>query len=229
MAHIRAVLLDLDDTLCDSEGLSPIRLQAVESALTGAVDATLLGEVIREALSWDSVGVPGRFTNRLARMTERLGLDDETSNRMRTVYNSVLMDNLTLYDGVRDTLAWLRDRFTLGLITNGPTDLQRNKIAVLQLDDVFDCIAIGGEVGAHKPDRRIFEYCLTGLNVDAAQCIYIGDRTEADVVGARNMGIIAIRIRKSYPFHMDEEPEPDYFLDSVNDLPALMVREGWAS
>ena len=31
------------------------------------------------------------------------------------------MDNLRLYDGVEDTLNWLRARFKLGLITNGPT------------------------------------------------------------------------------------------------------------
>jgi len=229
MASIRAVLLDLDDTLCDSEGLTPIRLQAVHEALADSVDPTLLSEVMREALNWDSVGVPGRFRNRMSRMAERLDLDDEATQFMRSVYNKVLMDNLTLYDGVDETLSWLGARFKLGLVTNGPTDLQRGKIDVLGLENRFGCIAIGGEVGAHKPDPKIFQHCLDELNVEAAECIYIGDRTEADVVGARNMGIVAIRIRKSYPFPMDDEPAPDYFLDSVNELPDLMVKEGWAT
>ena len=167
MATIRAVLLDLDDTLCDSEGLTPLRLQAVHEALAGSVEPTLLSEVMREALNWDSVGVPGRFLNRMSRMAERLGLDDETTQFMRGVYNTVLMDNLRLYDGVEETLSWLGARFKLGLITNGPTDLQRGKINVLALEDRFGCISIGGEVGAHKPDPRIFEHCLTGLEVEA--------------------------------------------------------------
>ena len=217
MASIRAVLLDLDDTLCDSEGLTPIRLQAVHEALADSVDPTLLSEVMREALNWDSVGVPGRFRNRMSRMAERLDLDDEATQFMRSVYNKVLMDNLTLYDGVDETLSWLGAR------------LQHGKIDVLGLENRFGCIAIGGEVGAHKPDPKIFQHCLDELNVEAAECIYIGDRTEADVVGARNMGIVAIRIRKSYPFPMDDEPAPDYFLDSVNELPDLMVKEGWAT
>ena len=70
---------------------------------------------------------------------------------------------------------------------------------------------------------------MTALGVTPDECIYIGDRTEADVVGAQNLGIIAIRIRKSYPFPMDDEPAPDHFLDSVNELPALMIEQGWAS
>ena len=100
---------------------------------------------------------------------------------------------------------------------------------MLELESYFGCIAIGGEVGAHKPDPQIFEHCMTALGVTPDECIYIGDRTEADVVGAQNSGIIAIRIRKSYPFPMDDEPAPDHFLDSVNELPALMIQQGWAS
>ena len=229
MTPIRAVLMDMDDTLCDSEGLTPIRLKAVHEALADSAEPTLLARVMQEALSWDSVGVPGRFLNRMSRIAEQLGLDEDATQFMRSVYNGVLMDNLRLYDGAEDTLNWLRARFKLGLITNGPTDLQRDKIAVLDLESYFGCIAIGGEIGAHKPDPQIFEHCMTALGVTADECIYIGDRTEADVVGAQNLGIIAIRIRKSYPFPMDDEPAPDHFLDSVNELPALMIEQGWAS
>ena len=42
MTPVRAVLLDLDDTLCDSEGLTPIRLQAVREALADSVEPALL-------------------------------------------------------------------------------------------------------------------------------------------------------------------------------------------
>ena len=72
MTPIRAVLLDLDDTLCDSEGLTPIRLQAVREALADSVEPTLLARVMEEALTWDSVGVPGRFLNRMSRIAEQL-------------------------------------------------------------------------------------------------------------------------------------------------------------
>ena len=228
MSSIRAVLLDMDDTLCDSEGLTPMRLDAVHEALSDSVDSSLLTRVMTEALNWDSVGVEGRFLNRMSRIADQLGLDEDSTQFMRGVYNGVLMENLRLYDGVVSTLNWLRKRYKLGLITNGPSDLQRGKIDVLELEQYFDCISIGGEVGAYKPDPKIFEHCMTALNVTGSECIFVGDRTESDVVGARTMGMVAIRIRKSYPFPMDEEPAPDYFLDSINELPGLMMQEGWA-
>ncbi len=229
MPTIRAVLLDMDDTLCDSEGLTPLRLRAVHDALADSVEPTLLAQVLEEALSWDSVGVPGQFLNRMSRIAERLGLDDDATQFMRSVYNDVLMENLRLYDGVAETLTWLQARFQLGLITNGPSDLQRGKIDRLQIEPYFQSIAIGGEVGAYKPDAKIFQHCLTELDVTAEECIFVGDRTEADIAGARNMGITAIRIRKSYPFPMDDEPAPDHLLDSVTELPILMIEQGYAA
>ena len=42
MTPIRAVLMDMDDTLCDSEGLTPIRLKAVHEALADSAEPTLL-------------------------------------------------------------------------------------------------------------------------------------------------------------------------------------------
>ena len=229
MTRIRAVLLDMDDTLCDSEGLTAIRLEAVQQSLSDSVEPTLLKNVMQEALSWDSVGVPGKYQNRIARMAEQLELDEEATNRMRAVYNTVLMDKLRLYDGVEDMLVWLRDRVSLGLITNGPSELQRGKIDLLGIEPYFRSIAVGGEVGAYKPDPKIFDHCLNELGVSADEALYVGDRTEADVVGARDMGIIAIRIHKSYPFPMADDPAPDFFLDHVTELPALMIDQGWLS
>ena len=229
MTRIRAVLLDMDDTLCDSEGLTAIRLEAVQHSLVGEVESTLLSRVMEQALSWDSVGVPGKYVNRLARMSEQLGLDEDATIRMRAVYNTVLMDKLRLYDGVEDTLKWLRDRVKLGLITNGPSELQRGKIDLLGIEPYFQSIAVGGEVDAHKPDRKIFEHCLSELDVSADEAICVGDRTEADIVGARDMGIIAIRIRRAYPFPMADDPAPDFFLDQLTELPALMIAQGWIS
>jgi FMN phosphatase YigB (HAD superfamily) len=60
-----------------------------------------------------------------------------------------------LFEGVHDVLAMLRERFRLAIITNGLSDLQRQKVKHFDLDRV-DWIVVSGErgrVGIRAPAR----------------------------------------------------------------------------
>ena len=127
---LKAVFLDMDDTLCDTEGLTPRRLAAVRELLEGEVRSEMLDHVIDQAAAWDPLAdeETGRV-GRIQKMTDALKLGDDQVTRMRARYNEVLFEHLTLQEGVAETLKWLRERVKLGLITNGPSEFQRNKIA----------------------------------------------------------------------------------------------------
>ena len=56
----------------------------------------------------------------------------------------------------------------------------------------FDYPVFSSEVGSVKPDREIYDHCLRGLQVDAAEAIFLDDR-EANVQAAREKGITALR------------------------------------
>jgi putative hydrolase of the HAD superfamily len=56
----------------------------------------------------------------------------------------------------------------------------------------FDCPVFSSEVGCIKPDREIYEHCLRGLRVDAAEAIFLDDR-EANVRAAKEKGITALQ------------------------------------
>ncbi|MDA1096438.1 MAG: HAD family hydrolase [Chloroflexi bacterium] len=228
---LRAVFLDMDDTICDTEGLTPLRLASVRAALAGVVDAELLRRVTREAVEWDPIGqqTDGGPPNRLERMTRALALSDEQARRMRVVYNDALFAHLKLEEGVEDILAWLRERVLLGLITNGPGELQRRKIATLGIEGSFDSITISGEVGQHKPDPSLFVTALETVGVRAKESLYLGDRPIIDIGGAQRAGMTAILIRKRYPFPLPTEPQADFTIDRIHELPGLILRERWLS
>lgn len=63
---------------------------------------------------------------------------------------------------------------------------QKNKIADLGIAHLFDAIVISGELGIHKPDRRIFDHTAALLGVTNDQCIFVGDDPLSDVGGALN-------------------------------------------
>ncbi len=227
---LTAVFLDMDDTLCDTEGLTPLRLEAVRDLLDGEIDSGLLDRVMGEATSWDPLGdAEHRRVNRLQRMKDALELDDDQLARLRARYNEVLYDNLRLIDGVSETLVWLRERVKLGLITNGPSELQRTKIARLGIGDSFDSITISGEVGFHKPEPELFHAALKSLGTEPDTALYAGDRPEFDIKGSQTVGVTSVLIQKEYDYPLPASPVAEFAIEDVTHIPRLIIDNGWLS
>lgn len=95
-------------------------------------------------------------------------------------------------DETHDLLTTLSSRHPLGIITNGVGRVQREKLARTNLSDLFDAVVVSYEVGAHKPDGRIFDTARARL--DADRYVMVGDDYTADIVGAREAGFETIHI-----------------------------------
>ena len=83
------------------------------------------------------------------------------------------------------------------IVTNVDLDrlqFQRHKIDALGLTPLFDAIVMSGEVGVHKPDRRVFDRATQLLGVSNEDCVFVGDNPNADIVGALNAGMEAVWI-----------------------------------
>jgi putative hydrolase of the HAD superfamily len=80
----------------------------------------------------------------------------------------------------------------LALVTNGAPDLQREKLAATTLAAHFAAIVISAEVGAGKPDPRIFRAALDALDVASTDAVMVGDSLERDIAGARRAGLRSV-------------------------------------
>lgn len=110
----------------------------------------------------------------------------ELAERFRTERRS----SYRLFPDALDVLARLRAAgWRIGIVTNGPPDLQREKLRLTGVLDVADAVAISGEVGEGKPDAPIFEAALAALAVEAAAAVMVGDSLERDMKGASALGI----------------------------------------
>ncbi|MBN2908742.1 HAD-IA family hydrolase [Polycladomyces sp. WAk] len=67
------------------------------------------------------------------------------------------------------------------VLTNGPADGQRNKVAALGLTDDVDNIYISAEIGYSKPAREAFRYVLDDLQLPSSNVWIIGDSLTVDV------------------------------------------------
>ncbi len=73
----------------------------------------------------------------------------------------------------------------LGLISDGFSITQRNKLKALDIEELFDMIVISEEFGSEKPDLRNFEV-FEHLETD--EFIYVGDNVSKDFVAPNILG-----------------------------------------
>lgn len=114
----------------------------------------------------------------------------------------------SLFEESRAVLIELRRRgIPVGLITNGPSDSQREKLRVVGIEDLFDLVLASGDIGVLKPDAEIFHLALDRVGVPAGAALYVGDNFNADVVGAVGAGLAALWVnRDASPAPRDDIP-----------------------
>ena len=95
-----------------------------------------------------------------------------------------------LIDGAREVCETLSRISEVGIITNGVESIQNRRIAASGLSDYISFVATSEACGHAKPDVRFFEYAANmarAFSKDAT--IIIGDRLDADILGANRYGI----------------------------------------
>ena len=144
---------------------------------------------------------------------------------------SGFMYDVALIAGARELLVALKERgYRVGLIADGSTDESAVLRARHDLDPLIDAVAISDEVGADKPDRRIFEAALERLGIAPAQAgrvVMAGNRLERDVRGANDMGMVSVWIDWSprYRKHARTPAEaPDHIIHEPLELLDVLDR-----
>jgi putative hydrolase of the HAD superfamily len=100
--------------------------------------------------------------------------------------------NWTVFaSGVPELLQDLRNKYTLGVISNADGKLAQS-LETLGLRKYFSSVTDSGVVGHEKPDAAIFQAALRSLKVFARESLYVGDIYSLDYSGARNAGMHAL-------------------------------------
>ncbi|PSL42321.1 putative hydrolase of the HAD superfamily [Salsuginibacillus halophilus] len=127
--------------------------------------------------------------------THELDWTDEEADAFQNAYEEVIPSFSTAYEGMKELLKQLqRENMKLGIITNGRTETQWEKIKCLQLADYIPeaHMFISEEVGVKKPAPGIFNTALQKLNAHPSEALFIGDSWELDVAGAMDAGWEAV-------------------------------------
>ena len=117
---------------------------------------------------------------------------DHIPHQFETDYVNICPTKTNLFPRAHETLSYLKDKYTLHLISNGFKESTEMKVRKNGLDVYFTHVIISEIVGFNKPDRAIFDYALNKADAGISESIMIGDSIEADIRGAQDYGMKAI-------------------------------------
>jgi HAD superfamily hydrolase (TIGR01509 family) len=212
---VEAVMFDMDGTLLDSW-----------DALLGAYqDATT--EVLGEPLPVERADI-----DHLIQLSARdafpllAGGDLELAKRIQVAFGESYRSRsaqISLYDGVQEMLAALRDQgLKLGIATSKSRvrldrDLEQTGIGAL-----MDATICGDEVPVAKPDPGPIHAIMGLLGVEPAASLYVGDGAN-DILAAHRAGVQAVGA--GYGFHPGacREAGPEHWIEEPLALPAVVA------
>ena len=106
-------------------------------------------------------------------------------------------DNINRYGLFEDVAPWLmrwKSRYSLGMLSDAMPSLIKfmDQWGLLSL---FDATVISTQIGAIKPDPKMYEAILQKLNAEPADCLFVDDRA-ANLEGAIAAGMKAVQMAR---------------------------------
>jgi HAD superfamily hydrolase (TIGR01662 family) len=235
--RIKAVLFDLFDTLMliehDHAFYRPSLSRAHEFLVQNGVDVSFdvfedAYVAARDALyaEADARMEEPHFNLRVANALGSLGYDFDVSSSVvrgaTLAFCKEFMRYVRVDENAKDVLSELRGKCKLGIVSNFA--IPECVFRLLQkhgMDMFFDVVVVSGAVNKRKPSPEIFQKALEKLGVDASEAVFVGDTVDADIQGAKNLGMKTIFIER----RSQKEAEytcPDQTIKNLNQLTATL-------
>lgn len=213
--EIQYIFSDMDNTLFDF-------VHAKVEACAAVVDRIGTGDSL-EMLSYFLRGIYGfeNLENIEDYLKEKYIFSEPLFEECCTIYEDVKVENVELYDGVRETIETVKDMGrSFIIVTDADTENAYRRMKRVKLDGLVDDVIAYDMSGKKKPDLGAFEFALNRTGAKAAESMYIGDSLRRDIAPAKKIGMVTAYA--AYGDRNDHDRdfyfEPDYKLNNLGDI-----------
>ncbi len=226
--QVRAIYFDLDDTLCGYWSASKYGLRKAfeqhgprdhspdDMVRAWATAFRRFSPSVKHGAWYQGYcrsGEPTR-TEQMRQTLREVDVDDEAmASALSESYARERNTALKLFPDAVEVLGQLAvGGWRLGLITNGPADVQRQEIATLGIEHYFEWIFIEGELGCGKPEQEVFLKAQEAMSVPASDILFVGNSYAHDILPAIEAGWKTAWIRRPSdvaPSSREETPRPE--------------------
>ena len=224
---IRALLFDLDDTLHSRNAAFHRWVQEfVRDDIGLSEDDPRYQEAIEQITALDGCGYSPReiLFSKIKETYPYHPVFQSNVDQLIEIYKSRFLEHIRPEEETQRLLAVLKEAgLPFGIITNGATSHQFQRIRILGLDLLTSCIFISEQFGCEKPDSAIFLAAAACLGYEPDNILFVGDHPHNDIWGARQVGMHTawLHLQREWPAELVETP-PDYIIGSLGELHTLL-------
>ena len=167
------------------------------------------------------------FNVRVSETLKSLGYNYDVSSPIVAAATAEFCEEFMTFvyldENTEKLLRTLHGKYKLGIISNFAIPECVDKLLKTHdLDKLFDAIVVSGAVNKRKPSPEIFERTLKALGVSASETVFVGDTLDADIEGAKAVGMKAVYIERR--IEKVEQVRPDQTIKSLSELPMVLER-----
>ncbi len=226
MHRIRAITIDLDDTLWE---IGPVIRRAeadlwawleqnyprIPEAFPPDVSAALREQVVKDHP--DHV-YDFRFLRKavLTAMAMKTGYRADFVEEAFAVFDAG-RNKVSLFPDVMPVLQELSAHFKVVALTNGNANLK-----TIGIRECFHSVVTAVDAGAAKPAAIIFEIAVQATGVAPNQVLHVGDHPEIDIVGAIDAGLRTAWMNRTDAIWPEHLPAPDATITTITELRELL-------
>jgi putative hydrolase of the HAD superfamily len=212
---VTTLLFDMDNTLFDLVGAQIAACHAVTEFLGQPGDNSLFEDYFMD----DNRGFESH-ENILDYIRDHALDEDGNYARARRIYETVKLDHIIPYQGVKETLEQLRgEGFHMGIITDAHSRDATRRLEKSGLLPCFDGLVAYDMVMVKKPAREPFLMALEMLRAAPADTLLVGDSPRRDIRPARDLGMRTVYARYGDRFsEVRECPDADFVINGMTEL-----------
>lgn len=219
---LEAVVFDLYGTLVEVESGARRNARRQMAQLIGISEEAL--DRLWLETQYDSNC--GRIGSTKARFEQILQIankpvDDDVATKLGEIEEELLLKHVDVYPSAIETLDTLRERgYRIGLLTNcSPSVL--HTLSRTGLPRYFASLSFSFQLGANKPDQRVYKAAAAELGSPPERCVFIGDGENDEFAGAKAVGMKTIMIARSLDA-TKKDNKADRVITNLRELPDLL-------
>lgn len=207
------IIFDLDDTLAYEIDY----LKSAYKEIAQFIDSSNWKQLYHKMISWYRHGENVfEYLNKLYRVD---------ISELLKIYRHHF-PQITLINGAKEVLTNIKNsEYKLGLITDGRSITQRNKLKALGIEMLFDKIIISEEFGTTKPHENNYEVFVSN---DIQEYFYVADNPKKDFITPNKLGWTSICLLNSgnnihdQNFDLNENYLPKFTIRNIIDVLKLI-------
>ena len=214
MKKVELVIFDMDGTLVDSR-------EDIAGAVNFTLDKLGLKKIsLLEITSYIGWGVVDLIEKSLGE--NHRSLLPRALKIFKDYYRRHSTDKSRLYPGVGEILQHFRNKRKI-IVTNRQREFAKIALKAFKIENYFEMIIGGDEVGCLKPSACPLNRGIGKLKVNKKDAVIVGDMA-VDIIAGKAAGIYTCAV--TYGLGKKEElfkADPDFIIENISELKNILI------